>query len=112
MYKVKTGLSPPFMSEVFRYIGKGKETRAGDKFAAEKSKSLKWGDRSLRTFGPVVWNTMLPENLKASVSLDAFKVDIKSWTPDSNHGHPMTALANFAKFMLRVWATSLRKILR
>ena len=82
MYKVKTELSPPFMSEVFRYIGKGKETRAGDKFAAEKSKSLKWGDRSLRTFGPVVWNTMLPENLKASVSLDAFKVDIKSWTPD------------------------------
>ena len=36
---------------------------------------------SERTFGPVVWNTMLPENLKASVSLDAFKVDIKSWTP-------------------------------
>ena len=70
------------MSEVFRHIGKGKKTRAGDKFAIEKSKSLKWGDRSLRTFGPVVWNTMLPENLKASVSLDAFKVDIKSWIPD------------------------------
>ena len=70
------------MSEIFRHIGKGKETRAGNKFATEKSKSLKWGDRSLRTFGPLVWNTMLPENLKSSVSLDAFKVDIKSWTPD------------------------------
>ena len=80
--KLKLDYLPLFMSEVFRYIGKGKETRAGDKFAAEKSISLKWGDRSLRTFGPVVWNTMLPENLKASVSLDTFKVDIKSWIPD------------------------------
>ena len=34
------------------------------------------------TFGPVVWNTMLPEPLKASVSLDALKVDIKSWIPE------------------------------
>ena len=28
------------------------------------------------------WNTMLPEHLKGSVSLDALKVDIKSWTPE------------------------------
>ena len=83
MYKVKNGLSPPFMSEIWHHIGKGRETRAGDKFAPLTAKSVKGGDRSLRVFGPIVWNTMLPEHLKSSVSLDALKVDIKSWVPDN-----------------------------
>ena len=83
MYKVKNGLSPPFMSEIWHHIGKGRETRTGDKFAPQSAKSVKRGDRSLRVFGPIVWNTMLPEHLKSSVSLDALKVDIKSWIPDN-----------------------------
>ena len=44
---------------------------------------LKKGDRSLRSFGPIVWNTMLPDNLKECESLDEFKSSIKSWTPDN-----------------------------
>ena len=83
MYKVKNGLSPPFASEIWHHIGKGRETRAGDEFALQTAKSVKRGDRSLRVFGPIVWNTMLPEHLKSSVSLDALKVDIKSWVPDN-----------------------------
>ena len=66
------------MSEIWHHIGKGRETRAGDKFALQTAKSVKRGDRSLRVFGLIVWNTMLPEHLKSSVSLDALKVDIKS----------------------------------
>ena len=40
MYKVKTGLSPPFMSEMFRHSGEVKETRAVDKFATARSEEF------------------------------------------------------------------------
>ena len=82
MYKVRNGLSPPFMSDILCPF-EGRETRAGDKFVRQPAKSVKMGDRSLRTFGPIVWNNMLPEHLKSAASLDAFKIAIKSWTPDN-----------------------------
>ena len=44
---------------------------------------LKKGDRSLRSFGPIIWNVMLPEKLKKCESLDNFKDSIKSWVPDN-----------------------------
>ena len=44
---------------------------------------VKKGDRSLRSFGPIVWNTMLPEELKACQGLDEFKDSIKSWVPEN-----------------------------
>ena len=83
MYKVRNGLSPPFMSEILCPFDQGRETRAGDKFIRQPAKSVKRGDRSLRTFGPIVWNNMLPEHIKSAASLDAFKIAIKSWTPDN-----------------------------
>ena len=83
MYKVKNELSPPFMKEIFCYIGKGRETRLGDKFARPNVSTVKRGDRSLRNFGPTVWNRMLPEHLKLCRSLDDFKNSIKSWIPDN-----------------------------
>ena len=82
MYKVWNGLSPPFMSDILCPFER-RETRAGDKFVRQPAKSVKMGDRSLRTFGPIVWNNMLPEHLKSAASLDAFKIAIKSWTPDN-----------------------------
>ena len=45
--------------------------------------SVKKGDRSLRSFGPIVWNTMLPEELKVCQGLDEFKDSIKSWVPEN-----------------------------
>ena len=44
--------------------------------------TVKWGDRSLRSFGPIVWNTMLPDDLKSCENLDSFKSSIKSWKPE------------------------------
>ena len=52
-------------------------------FARPNVESVKKGDRSLRSFGPIVWNTMLPEKLKECKSLDEFKTSIKSWTPNN-----------------------------
>ena len=80
MYKVKNGLSPPFMKDIFCEISR--ETRSGREFSRPNINSVKYGDRSLRNFGPIVWNTMVPENLKQCGSLDLFKASIKLWIPD------------------------------
>ena len=81
MYKVKHDLSPPFMKELFIHDENKMGTRSGDNFARPNVSSVKKGDRSLRSFGPIVWNTMLPEYLKSCKSLAEFKNSIKSWTP-------------------------------
>ena len=68
------------MKEIFCEIER--ETRSGNTFSRPNVISVKKGDRSLRTFGPIVWNTMLPQHLKESKSLDEFKNSIKSWKPN------------------------------
>ena len=82
MFKVKHDLSPPFMKEIFTHI-KDKGTRSGETFARPNVNSVYKGDQSLRSFGPVVWNDMLPDNLKTCESLVEFKNRIKSWKPDN-----------------------------
>ena len=81
MYKVKSDLSPPFMKEIFNYIGHGRKTRLGDKFQRPNINKVHMGEQSLRGFGPIMWNTMLPEKLKDCASLEEFKESIKSWVP-------------------------------
>ena len=68
------------MKEIFCYTG-NKGTRSGDTFLRPNVDTVKMGDRSLRSFGPIVWNTMLPEKLKACKSLNEFRTGIKSWVP-------------------------------
>ena len=83
MYKVKNNLSPPFMQEIFEHKSSGRTTRMGDKFARPNVNKVYKGENSLRNFGPVVWNTMLPEKLKVCSNLAEFKNSIKSWTPNN-----------------------------
>ena len=85
MFKVKHDLSPPFMKEIFTYIGSGKGTRSGDTFVRPNVNSVYKGDQSLRSFGPIVWNNMLPSKFKTCESLSEFKDSIKSWKPDNCH---------------------------
>ena len=40
------------------------------------------GKLSLRYFGPIVWETMLPDSYKEISELEKFKEDIKKWVPD------------------------------
>ena len=83
MFKVSQNLSPPFMKELFSFKENDKGTRSGSTFARPNIDSVKKGDRSLRSFGPIVWNVMLPENLKNCKSLDDFKSSIKAWRPEN-----------------------------
>ena len=83
MFKVKHDLSPPFMKEIFTSTENVKGTRSGDTFARPNVHSVYKGDQSLRNFGPIVWNTMLPSKLKMCKSLSQLKNSIKSWKPDN-----------------------------
>ena len=83
MFKVKHDLSPPFMKEIFSHNENLKGTRSGNTFARPNVDSVKKGERSLRNFGPLVWNTMLPEKAKQCSGLEEFKSSIKSWIPEN-----------------------------
>ena len=69
------------MKEIFDEVQRA--TRSGREFSRPNVNTVKKGDRSLRSFGPIVWNTMLPNELKECGSLDLFKTSIKSWKPDN-----------------------------
>ena len=79
MFKVKKGLSPPFMREIFDTI----DTESGIEFRRPNVHSVKKGCRSLRNFGPIVWNVLLPERCKSCETLDEFKISIKTWVPEN-----------------------------
>ena len=65
MYKVKNDLSPPFMKELFTHVGTGSRSRTGgDRFLRPNVNTVHKGEHSLRSFGPILWNTMLPEKFK------------------------------------------------
>ena len=81
MYKVKNDLSPLFMKELFCEINR--ETRSGRTYTRPDVRTVKKSDRSLRSFGPIVWNNMVPDNFKQCESLDLFKTSIKSWRPSN-----------------------------
>ena len=48
--------------------------------------TVTWGENSLRYFGPIVWNTLMPEKLKNCDTLKEFK----------SYGHLLDNPANFA----------------
>ena len=75
----KHDLSPPFMKDIFSVTSR--DTRSGTSFIRPNVDTVKRGDRSLRSFGPIVWNNMLPNSLKECESLEKFKSSIKSWKP-------------------------------
>ena len=83
MYKVKNNLSQPFMKELFNFKVSGHDTRMGDKFARPNVNTVYKGEHSLRSFGPIVWNTMLPEKYKVCTTLSEFKNSIKTWIPNN-----------------------------
>ena len=41
------------------------------------------GEQSLRWFGPIVWDVMLPEDLKRLTNLLDFKQKVQTWVPQN-----------------------------
>ena len=83
MCNIKNNLFPPFMKDIFDHNSDSRATRMGEKFVRPKVNKVYKGENSLRSFGPIVWNTMLPNKLKVCSNLAEFKNSLKSWTPSN-----------------------------
>ena len=67
MYKVKHNLCPSYVSDLFVYNDKT------NKFTLPVVRSEKMGKKSWQYYGPIVWNSMIPDNIKDSVNINIFK---------------------------------------
>ena len=79
MFKVKNDLCPELMKCLFEI---NPNPRDGHTFVIPNVKTEYMGKLSLRYFGPVVWETLLPNEYKNIATLDKFEDTIKNWIPD------------------------------
>ena len=82
MYKIVNDISPPFMREIFSEK-RVYSTRSHSTFIRPKVNTVYKGENSLRAFGPVVWDKMIPVQFKSYTSLSEFKNAIKKWRSDN-----------------------------
>ena len=66
------------MKDIFQF---NTNPRCKNTFVIPKVNTEYMRKLSLRYFGPVVWEIMLPDNYKSITSIDTFKEAIKKWTP-------------------------------
>ena len=79
MFKVKNGLCPEILTSLFKLNPNPRET--GKDFFRPNVNNVFKGEGSLRSFGPIVWNDMLPNELKTISTLEEFKTEIRNWVP-------------------------------
>ena len=79
MYKVKNNLCPEFTKNIFCDISRQTISKAS--FLKPKINKVYKGELSLRSFGPIVWDTMVLEKLKKISNLANFKEEISTWRP-------------------------------
>ena len=80
MFKVKHKLCPGMVQTLFTQKD-GK--KSGASFLRPQINSVHNGEESFRWFGPIVWDTMLPDNIKKISDLENFKKVVKGWIPSN-----------------------------
>ena len=80
MFKVIKGIGPEIMKSLFEI---DHADRSRESFFTPNVNSELYGKSSVRYFGAVVWDIMLPDKLKLINDLEEFKTEIKKWTPDN-----------------------------
>ena len=84
MFKVKKEVTHEFISGIFQ-IQNGPNTRSQRDFVWPNANTVYKGELSLRNFGPIVWDQMLPNSFKSCTTLSEFKLAIKNWIPENCH---------------------------
>ena len=86
MYKVKLGIAPSFMSDIFKIWDISTDSIIRrlrsplELYNYDIPKSVRYGEETLRSLGPKVWH-ILPSDIKSSQNLVIFKTRIKLWIP-------------------------------
>ena len=78
MFKVVKKLGPEIMRDLFVLDLNTKNDRI---FLRPNVNSVYNGENSIRYFGPIVWDEMLPNGFKSIQTLEKFKSDIEKWIP-------------------------------
>ena len=83
MYRVRKGLSPPIITELFEHKEEHYyNLRINAEFAMPAIRTVYHGSESISYLGPKIWN-ILPDRLKNANSLDTFKSETKKWKPEN-----------------------------
>ena len=78
MYKIRKGMAPQYLSELFRVHESNYEMRDNNKYSLPPFQSIKFGKNSFRYLGAKLWNS-IPLSIKNSNSLSTFKSAITQW---------------------------------
>ena len=83
LFKVKNGLSPEIMKEIFVFReGDTDNLRSGNHLARKNIRTTQYGIESVSNLGAKLWWNLLPREIKNSSSLTVFKNKIRKWTPE------------------------------
>ena len=80
MFKVKNNMCPEIVLNLFC---KNANPRSSAYFYRPNVNKVYKGEHSLRYFGPIVWDIMVPEKIKSLSTLVEFKREIAGWVPDN-----------------------------
>ena len=80
MYKVKNGLSPLPIQELFSTQSNTYNLRNNKVWDVPRARTQSYGLETIRYRGPKTWE-LLPLDIKESISLLEFKAKIKKWKP-------------------------------
>ena len=78
LYKVKNGLSPKIMNELFSLHSVNYNLRSEDVFLSRNVRTVRYGTESLSYLAPKIWS-LIPSKIKEVNSLNSFKEGIKTW---------------------------------
>ena len=91
-FKVKNGLTPELMNDVFEFIENPYSLPTTLHFRSRKIRTAKYGIETPSYLGPKLWNVVSNE-YKTIESLADFQAKIKTWVPEN-------CLADYAKHIL------------
>ena len=81
LFKIKNDLSNDIMAQLIcKRNSVGYSLRSQTDFSLLQVKSVNYGLKALRYFGPKIWN-ILPSDIKSSRTLQEFSKIVKSWFP-------------------------------
>ena len=86
LYKVKKGIAPKYLDELFKTQNSQYEMRDNDRLSLPSFNTVKYGKNSFMYLGAKIWNN-IPIEIKRSISLHTFKTSITQWllTCDLEH---------------------------
>jgi hypothetical protein len=80
MFKATKELGPNIVRDLFKF---NQNSRSDATFSRPNVNNKTTGENTIRYFGPIVWDEMLPKEYKIIETLVKFKTAIRKWRPEN-----------------------------